>query len=248
MEWTDEAIVLSVRQHGETGAVAEVLSRAHGRFLGFVHGGQSRKIRPVLQTGNHVAATWRARVADQLGHFQLELVRGYAAEAMSDPMALAGLGAMAEFSRLLPERDPHPNLFEIMQFVLSYLDDDGVWPALYVRWELALLDELGVGLDLSACAATGSTDDLIYVSPKSGRAVSRQAGHPYRERLFRLPPFLARGDNRTTESDDVASALEMTAHFLMHRVLTDEQRELPEPRVRLARLLKRASMASTAIE
>lgn len=244
MEWTDEGIVLSVRQHGETGAVAEVLSRAHGRYLGFIHGGQSRKIRPLLQTGNHVSATWRARLADQLGHFQIELVRGYAAEAMADPMALAGLGALAEFSRLLPERDPHPNVYEIMQFVLGYLDDQAVWPALYVRWELALLEELGVGLDLSACAATGAKDDLVYVSPKSGRAVSRQAGHPYRDRLFALPPFLSRGDNRMTELADVASALEMTAHFLRHRVLADEQRELPEPRVRLARLISRAAEAS----
>jgi DNA repair protein RecO (recombination protein O) len=241
LEWTDEGIVLSVRQHGETGAVAEILTRGHGRYLGFVHGGQSRKIRPVLQTGNRVSATWRARIADQLGHFQLELSRGFAAEALTDPMALAGLGALAEFSRFLPERDPHPNLYEIMQFVLGYLDDQAVWPALYVRWELALLEELGVGLDLSACAATGATDDLIYVSPKSGRAVSRQAGEPYRDRLFRLPPFLARGDNRETELDDVAAALDMTAHFLSRRVLDDEQRELPEPRVRLARLINRAA-------
>lgn len=242
MEWTGEGMILSVRGHGETGVIAEILSREHGRYLGYVHGGQSRKIRPVLQTGNHVVATWRARVADQLGHFQVELARGFAAEAMGNAMALAGLSAMVDLSRLLPERDPHPNLYEIMQFVAGYLDDDGVWPALYVRWELALLDELGVGLDLSSCAATGVTHDLVYVSPKSGRAVSRQAGHPYRDRMFKLPPFLARGDNRTTDLEDVGHALDMTGHFLLRRVLADAGRsDLPEPRQRLRTLIAKAA-------
>ena len=160
MNWTDEAIILSVRPHGETAAVVELLTRNHGRHLGLVHGGRSRKARPVLQMGNHVDATWKARLEDQLGHITVELRRAYASEAMEDAQALTALTSLCALSRLLPERDPHPNLYEITLFVLGFLNDDSVWPALMVRWELALLDELGFGLDLTKCAATGSMDDL----------------------------------------------------------------------------------------
>lgn len=239
MEWSDEGIVIGHRAHGETGVVAEVFTRAHGRCLGFVHGGRSRKLRPVLQVGNCVQVTWRARLADNLGHFSLELAQGFAAELMAHPAGLSAISTMAEHVRLLPERDPHPNLFEITHFVLSYLDDDSVWPALFVRWELALLQEFGAGLDFSQCAATGRTDGLIYVSPKSGRAVSREAGAPYADRLFELPPFLRPGDNRRTELADVLGALRMTAHFLETRVLADVGRNLPEPRARMIRALER---------
>src|SRR5262252_5593348 len=193
MEWSDEGVILSVRPHGETGAVLELFTRAHGRHLGLVHGGRSRKLRPILQTGNHVDATWKARLADNLGHFGVELRRGFAAEVMDDAPALAGLTSIAALARLLPERDPHPSLFEITLFVLGYLDDREVWPALLVRWELALLEELGFGLDLTACAATGSPHNLIYVSPRSGRAVSAAAGEPYKQRLLALPKFLLGG-------------------------------------------------------
>ena len=178
MEWSDEAVILSVRPHGETAAVVELLTRSHGRHSGLVHGGRSRKSRPILQMGNQVEARWKARLSEHLGHMTVELQRGFAASAMDDPLALAALGSMCTLSRLLPERDPHPNLYEITLFVLGFLDDASVWPALYVRWELAFLGELGFGLDLSKCASTGETTDLIYVSPKSGRAVSRAAGLP----------------------------------------------------------------------
>src|SRR5262245_17639624 len=167
MEWTDEGVVLGVRPHGETAAVVDLFTRAHGRHLGLVHGGRSRRLRPVLQIGNHVDATWKARLADNLGHYNVELRRGFAAALMEDPAALAAVSSMAALARLLPERDPHPNLFEITLFVLGYLDDVAVWPALVVRWELALLDELGFGLDLAACAATGTTADLICVTRSS---------------------------------------------------------------------------------
>ena len=179
MQWSDEAIVLSVRPHGETAAVTELFTRAHGRHLALIHGGRSRKLRPVLQTGNHVDATWKARLSEHLGHATVELRKGYAAASMDNAAALAGLTSLCTLSRLLPERDPHPALFEITLFVLSFLDDVTVWPALMVRWELALLEELGFGLDLSECASTGSNDQLIYVSPKSGRAVSASAGEIY---------------------------------------------------------------------
>jgi DNA repair protein RecO (recombination protein O) len=171
-------VILSVRPHGETAAVVELFTRSHGRHSGLVHGGRSRKLRPVLQIGNHVDAAWKGRLSEQLGHITLELRRGYAASVLNDGDALSGLTSMSSLTRLLPERDPHPSLYEITLFVLSFLDDASVWPALMVRWEMALLEELGFGLDLAACAATGSTDDLVYVSPKSGRAVSAEAGEP----------------------------------------------------------------------
>ncbi len=240
MEWTDEGIVLSVRAHGETAAVAEILTRNHGRHLGLVHGGRSRKLRPVLQIGNHVDATWKARLSEHLGHVTLELRRGYAASAMDDPLALAGLTSLCALARLLPERDPHPSLYEITLFVLGYLDDSAVWPALYVRWELALLEELGFGLDLGSCAATGSNDQLIYVSPKSGRAVSASAGEPYRDKLLRLPSFLAPGRHNGVERGDVSDGLDLTGRFLDERVFRPRGETLPEPRGRMVELLSRA--------
>src|SRR6185295_8129821 len=190
MQWSDEGVILGVRPHGETGAVLELFTREHGRHLGLVHGGRSRKLRPILQTGNHVDATWKARLADNLGHFSVELRKGFAAQVMEDGAALAALTSMAGLARLLPERDPHPSLYEVTLFVLGFLDERAVWPALVVRWELVLLDELGFGLDLASCAATGVSTDLAYVSPKSGRAVSAGAGEPYKDRLLALPTFL----------------------------------------------------------
>ncbi len=239
MQWSDEGVVLSVRPHGETAAVVELLTRAHGRHLGLVHGGRSRRLRPVLQVGNHVDAVWKARLSEHLGHVTVELRKGYAAQAMEDALALSGLTSLCTLARLLPERDPHPSLYEVTLFVLGYLDDPDVWPALMVRWELALLDELGFGLDLSSCAATGANDDLIYVSPKSGRAVSAAAGEPYKERLLRLPAFLVRGRQGPATFDDVLAGLELTGHFLEARVLGPRGERMPEVRLRLRDLIAR---------
>lgn len=239
MEWNDEGVILSVRPHGETGAVAEVFTRAHGRHLGLVHGGRSRKLRPILQTGNHVDATWKARIADNLGHFSFEMRRGFAALVMDDPPALTAMTCLAELARLLPERDPHPNLYEVSLFVLGFLDERDVWPALFVRWELALLEELGFGLDLSACAATGATTDLIYVSPKSGRAVSAGAGEPYKDRLLPLPQFLRAGADGAVAPGDIEAGLDLTGHFLETRVLRPRELALPEARGRLRSYVRR---------
>ena len=239
MEWTDEALILSVRAHGETASIVELFTRDHGRHLGLVHGGRSRKKRPILQIGNHVEATWKARLADQLGQVNLELRRGYAAQVMDDAFALAGLTSMAALARLLPERDPHGALFEISMFLLSFLDDPDVWPALYVRWEIALLEELGYGLDLSACAATGTQDALIYVSPKSGRAVSASAGEPYADKLLNLPPFLRPERSAHTGVHDTIAGLALTEHFLQTRVLLPREQSMPEARRRLSELLRR---------
>jgi DNA repair protein RecO (recombination protein O) len=239
MEWSDEGVILSVRPHGETGAVAELFTRQHGRHLGLVHGGRSRRLRPVLQIGNHVDATWKARLADNLGHYALELKKGFAALLMEDAAALTAMTSMAALARLLPERDPHPSLFEVTLFVLGFLEDRAVWPALVVRWELALLDELGFGLDLSACAATGATSDLIYVSPRSGRAVSAAGGEPYKDRLLALPAFLRAGTRGEVGEDDVAAGFALTGHFLETRVLRPRDMAMPEARGRLLSYLRR---------
>lgn len=249
MQWSDEGVILSVKPHGETAAVAEMFTRGHGRHLGLVHGGRSRKLRPVLQMGNHVDAVWKARLAEHLGQLSLELRKGYAAQAMEDPLTLAGLSSLCALTRLLPERDPHPGLYEITLFVLSYLDDPHVWPALMVRWELALLDELGFGLDLSSCAATGSKEDLAYVSPKSGRAVSGEAGAPYKDKLLVLPAFLAPGGNGgrggTATDADVLAGLMLSEHFLMSRVLNPREEALPEARARFKELFARRVASTT---
>ena len=241
MQWADEGVILSVRPHGETAAVAEIFTRAHGRHLGLVHGGRSRKLRPVLQTGNHVDAVWKARLSEHLGHVSVELRKGYAAQAMQDPLALAGLSSLCALARLLPERDPHPSLYEITLFVLGFLDDPDVWPALLVRWEFALLDEMGFGLDLSACAATGTNDGLIYVSPKSGRAVSASAGEPYKERLLRLPAFLGKGRQGPATRADVVDGLALTGHFLQSRVLSPRDEAMPQARTRLQEMIVRTA-------
>ena len=236
MNWTDEGVVLSVRAHGETAALVELLTRGHGRHLGLVHGGRGRRLRPVLQVGNHVHVAWKGRLSEQLGTMTVELERGYAADAMSNAAALAGLSALTTLTRLLPERDPHPSLYEVTLFVLGFLDDPSVWPALMVRWELALLEELGYGLDLTQCAATGGNDDLIYVSPRSGRAVSASAGEPYRDRLLALPGFLRGRPGGLSNADDLKSGFALTGHFLASRVLGPRDMIRPEVRQRMVDL------------
>jgi DNA repair protein RecO (recombination protein O) len=243
MNWSDEGIILSVRPHGETAAIIEVLTREHGRHAGLVYGGRSRRLRPVLQIGNHANVTWKGRLAEHLGYMTVELRKGYAASAMEDALALAGLASICALARLLPERDPHPNLYEITLFVLGFLRDAAVWPALYVRWEVALLAELGFGLDLSACAATGSTEDLVYVSPKSGRAISAMAGEPYNDRLLRLPTFLKGGMSGEVTRSDVVAGLALTGHFLGARVFRPRELAFPEARERLTALIARTKEA-----
>ena len=237
MEWHDEAIVLSVRAHGETGAIAELLTRAHGRHLGLVHGGRGRTRRPILQPGNHVAAHWRARLHDQLGTFTLEMTHPHAAELMERKHGLNGLECLTTLARLLPERDPHPNLFEVTLFVLGFLTDDAIWPALYARWELALLEELGFGLDLSACAVTGANDYLAYVSPRTGRAVSMAAAEPYKDKLLPLPGLLIGGGAGASTAADVVAALRLTGHFLARDVQSPHGLKMPDARERLLRWL-----------
>ena len=232
MEWHDQGIVLSARPHGESAVVLQLLTRAHGRHAGLVRGGQGRRARGVLQPGNRVAATWRARLADHLGSFACELEASHAARLMDDPDRLAALSAAAAVSeRALPEREPHPACFEGLQALLEALEGDH-WAEAYVGWEMALLAELGFGLDLGSCAAGGANDQLAYVSPRTGRAVSLAAGEPYRDRLLALPGFLAgRGGGGTEE---VGQGLNLTGFFLERFVFAPQDRPLPPPRRRLA--------------
>jgi DNA repair protein RecO (recombination protein O) len=230
MEWKDEGIVLAVRRHGETSAIVEILTATHGRSLGLVRGGRSRQLRPILQPGNIVLATWRARLEEHLGNFALEPLELKAGLLIDEAMQLAALTTLTAEAQLLPEREPHPRLYEAMRVVLDALEDADTWPALLVRWELGLLDELGFGLDLTRCAATGSLEDLIYVSPKTGRAVSRAAGLAYRDRLLALPAFLKGSQAGTPGQTDVADGLKLTGFFLDRHVLGPRSVAAPESR------------------
>ena len=226
MEWRDEGVILSVRRHGETSAIAEILTQSHGRVLGLVRGGRSRVQRPVLQAGNAVQAVWRARIEEQLGTYVLEPLELRAGAIMEEPFRLAGLATITGLAQLLPEREPHPRVYEALRVVLDAIADDALWPALLVRWELGLLDELGFGLDLSRCAATGARENLAYVSPRSGKAVSAEAGEPFRDRLFRLPAFLHAGG--TAPPADVIEGLKLAAFFLERHVYEPRGQRLPE--------------------
>jgi DNA repair protein RecO (recombination protein O) len=237
MEWIDTAIVLHARPHGETNTVVELLTRRHGRHSGLVRGGRSRKLRPVLQTGNLVKAEWRARLNEQLGFFVLELDQPYAARALDDRLALAGIGSLASLAGLFAERDPHPALFDMAALVLDHLGDRGLWPQLMVRFELRLLTELGFGLDLERCAATGARDDLIYVSPKSGSAVSAAAGEPYKDKLLKLPAFLRSAKDFAAAPQDVADGFALTGFFLEKHVYAQHHAPLPPARQEFLRLL-----------
>jgi DNA repair protein RecO (recombination protein O) len=230
MDWIDSAIVLHVRPHGETSAILDAFTREHGRHAGLVRGGRSRKIRPALQTGNLLKVEWRARLSEHLGFFTLELAQPYAARALDDRLALSGIGSMATLAGLLAERDPHPALFDMAILVLDHLDDATLWLELMVRWELLLLTEFGFGLDLERCAATGTGEDLIYVSPKSGCAVSRLAGEPYKDKLLKLPAFLLVSNGPRASRQDIADGFALTGFFL-ERCLA-EQRNAPLPPVR----------------
>lgn len=212
MQWTDEGFVLGVRRHSETSVVLEVMTSSHGRHLGLVRGGRSRRMQPALQPGNRVSVVWRARLDEHLGTFTVEPMEHHAARLYGSPVGLYGLQAVAAHLRFLPERDPHPRLFDMMALILDHLEEPQRAAELFLRFELMVLDEMGFGLDLSQCAATGSRDDLVYVSPKSGRAVSAAAGEPWMDRLLPLPGFLK---DRQLRADMVSirQAAGMLHHF-----------------------------------
>lgn len=230
MEFEDDAYVLAARAHGESGAVVEVLTLSHGRFAAHVAGGASRKIKPFLQPGARVIWRYRSRMSEQLGSASLEPVGEGPSALFDDPLALAGLAAAAAVTAgALPEREPHPGAFHAFEALTGALAYPDIWPAVYVRFEAGLLQELGFGLDLSSCAATGAVDDLIYVSPRTGRAVSREAGEPYKDRLLALPPFLLSSQGGLAPGD-VKLGLDITGHFLESAVFAVFNRPLPPAR------------------
>jgi DNA repair protein RecO (recombination protein O) len=238
MDWSDHGIVLAARHHGETGLVVNLLTAEHGRHAGFVPGGVSRRSRPIWQPGNVVEVGWRARLADQLGNYSGELREPHAAKAMDSAVELAGLAsACAIVDEALPEREPHPAMYAGFHAFLGVLGHEG-WPAIYARLELGLLQELGFGLDLEKCAATGATEDLAYVSPKTGRAVSRTAAAPYAGKLLPLPAFLSTG-GLPADLEELRQGLDLTGYFLERHVFWPHNKPLPPARARLIESLQR---------
>jgi DNA repair protein RecO (recombination protein O) len=217
VEWTDEGIVLGTRRHGEASVILEVMTRAHGRHLGLVRGGGGSRLRPVLQPGNSVGTVWRARLDEHLGHFTVEGLRLRAASVFAVPYAVYGVTHLAALCRLLPERDPHPGVHDALVAILERMDDTAAMRI--VQFELMLLAELGFGLELDACAATGAHADLIYVSPKSGRAVSALAGEPWRDKLLPLPGFLNGEGEGVPSPQELADGFALTGFFLLNRIL-----------------------------
>jgi DNA repair protein RecO (recombination protein O) len=218
MQWTDEGIVLSVKRHGEASAILELMTREHGRHLGLVRGGFGSRMKPILQTGNTLSATWRARLDEHLGNYTVEGLLLRAANFFSSPHAIYGVSHLAALMRFLPERDPHAGLYAVFDDTLDRLDDPVLAAPMVVRFELQVLAELGFGLDLEQCVSTGATGDLIYVSPKSGRAVSRIAGEPWADKMLRLPAFL-RDRDAPPVGRDLADGFALTGFFLARYVL-----------------------------
>ena len=215
MEWKDDAIILGTRRHGESSVILEAMTSSHGRHMGLVRSGRSRKMAPILQPGNQVHLTWSARLENHLGQFVVELSQSRAARLMSRPMGTYGIQFIAELTRLLPERDPHRYLYNALSVIVDAFEEGDVAGEMLVRYELALLSELGFGLELESCAATGQQNDLCYVSPKSGRAVSEEAGRPYHDRMLPLPPFL-RGEATSNRLafEEIRQGFQLTGFFL----------------------------------
>jgi len=239
MEWRDEGIILGTRKHGETSAILEVMTRAHGRHLGLVRGGRSRRMQPILQPGNRVDLVWRARLDEHLGLWQVEPVELNAARLFDSACAVYGLQTIAAHLRLLPERDPHAGLYETLALLTAHLDDPAAAGELIVRFELLVLDELGFGLDLAQCAATGRRDDLVFVSPKSGRAVSGEAGRPWADRMLPLPAFLRRGAGIRPDLAAMEDAFRLSAFFFGRHVYEPRGLEPPEARAGLISALRK---------
>lgn len=243
MHWSDDGIIIGTRRHGETSLIVELMTERHGRHLGLVRGGRSRMQRPVLQPGNSVHATWRARLDEHLGNYALEPDTLRAAKLMETPAGLYGLQALAGLVRLLPERDPHPQIYTGLSALVDLLDDPVLAGGLIVRFELRMLEELGFGLDLDSCVATGTNDDLAYVSPKSGRAVSRSAGDPYRDRMLRLPAFLLAAPGVRPGPEDLIAAFRLTGFFLARHVYEPRGIAPPEARERFVGLIQAGERA-----
>ncbi len=245
MQWEDEGVVLAARRHGESSAVVSLFTAGHGRHAGLVRGGAGRRARPVFEPGNRLRVTWRARLPEQLGSFSAELEAAVAARLLDDPLRLEGLGAACALLEAgLPERDPHPILYKAFSDLIECLPDHDDWLQRYVRFELDLLAELGFGLDLGACAVTGETAELIYVSPRSGRAVSRTGAGVYADRLLPLPAFLLAP--APADPAQLRAGLRLTGAFLRRHLFDASERPMPAARERLLRRLADTAAGSPA--
>ncbi len=233
MEWQDEGLILGVRKHGETSAIVELMTLQHGRHLGLIRGGRSRRMRPVLQPGNSVRAHWHARLEDHLGTYNVEAEELRAAELMASQSAVYGIQLLASHLRLLPERDPHKGLYRAARVIVENLENPEIAASLIIRFELALLEELGFGLDLDRCASTGQTRHLIYVSPKSGRAVSGDEGEPWKDRMLLLPQFLNRHEEkwgRVPDLEDMQNGFALSGYFLDRHIYGPRGMKPPDER------------------
>jgi DNA repair protein RecO (recombination protein O) len=239
MQWSDEGVVIGVKRHGEANAILELMTRDHGRHLGLVRGGYGSRMKPVLQVGNGVSANWRARLDEHLGNYTVEGLHLRASNFFNASHAIYGVSHLAALMRLLPERDPHGDLYVAFEQILDRLDDAGASAPMVARFELQLLSELGFGLDLTQCAATGASGDLIYVSPKSGRAVSRTAGEPWADKMLRLPAFLREAD-AAPAGRDLADGFALTGFFLSRYVLEPRGLRLADERAHFIAALERA--------
>ena len=243
MQWTDEAVVLGVKRHGETSVILELITQERGRHLGLVRGGAGTRLRGVLQPGNSLRATWRARLDEHLGHYAVEGINLRAASFLAAAHAVHGVTHLAALCRLLAEREPHASIYAALEAILDDIGDPRAAAPLIARFELAFLAELGFGLDLETCAATGVTANLIYVSPRTGRAVSRDAGEPYRDKLLRLPVFL-HNDSEEATGADLADAFALTGFFLDRHAFAPRGLALPDARSHFVAAITRAMPAT----
>lgn len=235
IRWRDEGILLAVRKHGETAAIVELFTAAHGLAAGVVRGGAGRRMAPVLQPGAQLAVEWSARLEAHLGHFTVEPERSRVAKVMGDRQALAGLNAVCAMLRFaLAEREPHAGLYARSRAILDLLGQGDLWPLAYLQWELALLEEAGFGLDLSACAVTGVREGLRYVSPRSGRAVSAAGAGAWADRLLPLPGVML---GQGGDDAGIREGLRVTGWFWEHKVAPALSRRLPAARARLIQSL-----------
>lgn len=248
MEWSEDAIILGTRRHGESSLVLETMTRSHGRYLGIVKGGRSRRFAATLQPGNTLAVTWRARLDEHLGNFQIEPLRLRAAELMQTAIGLNALQTLAAHLRLLPERDPHAELYDALHEILDQLSDAHLAAEFVIRFELMILQALGFGLDLSRCAVTGETRNLVWVSPRTGRAATREAGDPYAGGLLALPSFLrpdAGGGGNVPPAHELADGMRLTGHFLARWVWHPRGIEPPSTRDALVAAIAKLARDTT---
>ena len=219
MEWRSDGILLATRKHGETSLIIDTFCSKHGRYLGVVKGGTSRKFAPILQVGAQLDLIWRARLQDHLGSFKVELVRARIVNAMSDRVLTAGLMAVSTIlSGVLPERQAYDEFYRTTEDLLDLLNQPDIWPLAYLHWELELLTVLGYGLDLSKCAVSGNTDNLRYVSPRTGRAISEEAAAEWAPKLLHLPPIILKGPD---SADGILDGLKLTGYFLTKKVFSE---------------------------